>query len=172
MQDHNEAECLSAFISSGARDGGGWAAGETRQPPPESTKCESKKPPGGPQQALKSVEQHVLIPGTAESRAVVHAKKARVPSPLATGFCSLEPRRNFRNTEVCICMSAARAAPAALLGLGIGRAAYPRGKKPRTPPFIPARPRGPPGIEPPNRSPGRTQVRGAYRRPKLQRWPV
>ena len=172
MQDHNEAECLSAFISSGARDGGGWAAGETRQPPPESTKCESKKPPGGPQQALKAVEQHILIPGMAESRAVVHARKARAPSPLATGFCSPEARRNSRKAEVCICMSAVRAAPAALLGLGIGRAAYPRGKKPRTPPFIPARPRGPPGIEPPNRSPGRMQVRGAYLEPKWLRWPV
>ena len=172
MQDHNEAECLSAFISSGARDGGGWAAGETRQPPQNPPSVSPRSPREAPSRPSKLLNNIFLFQARQSPARWSMLERPGPPPPLATGFCSPEPRRNFRKAEVCICMSAVRAAPAALLGLGIGRAAYPRGKKPRTPPFIPARPRGPPGIEPPNRSPGRMQVRGAYLEPKWLRWPV
>ena len=66
MQDHNEAECLSAFISSGARDGGGWAAGETRQPPQNPPSVSPRSPREAPSRPSRLLEQHILIPGTAE----------------------------------------------------------------------------------------------------------
>ena len=61
MQDHNEAECLSAFISSGARDGGGWAAGETRQPPQNPPSLSPRSPREAPSRPSKLLNNIFLF---------------------------------------------------------------------------------------------------------------